>query len=122
MGTCDDLIGDEKIKYRYKAGSGRNWYMGVTIIDHKIPLSRTDAVQISDQEFDPNSWFKCKANGANGYWFCSGHPKFNENKPIYFRIKSIDGQVIKSVRRLQFKGCKGNNEFPNEIQTTVAPS
>ena len=136
--TCDDLIGRQKIKYRYKAGSGKNWYMGVSIIDHKVPLARSNAVMVSDKEHDPDSWFNCKANGANGYWFCSGHPKFNENKPIYFRIKSIDGQVlvdkihriepsnegkfIKSVRRLQFKGCKGNNEFPNEIQTTVASS
>ena len=130
--SCDELIGNQNIKYRYKAGSGKNWYMGVTIIDHKIPLSRSNAVQISNTEHDPNSWFKCKANGANGYWFCSGHPKYNENKPIYLRIESIDGQVlidkvnrvvasdegkfVKSVRRLQFKGCKSTS-----LQTTLTP-
>ena len=132
--TCDDLIGDQKIKYRYKAGSGKNWYMGVTIIDHKIPLSRTDAVQISDREFDPNSWFKCKPNGANGYWFCSGHPRFNENKPFFFRIESIDGQVlidkvnrversnegkfVKSVRKVQFKGCQNSFTTDNNFNQT----
>ena len=94
--TCNELIGNEKIKYRYKAGSGKNWYMGVSIIDHNIPLARSNAVQISNRKLPPNSskWFKCKDNGANGYWFCSGHPKFNERKPFYFRIESIDGQIL----------------------------
>ena len=133
--TCDDLIGDQKIKYRYKAGSGKNWYMGVTIIDHKIPLSRSNAVQISDRENDPNSWFTCNANGANGYWFCSGHPKFREDRPFYFRIESIDGQVlvdkvnrieasdegrfVKSVRRVQFKGCESNDGIQNNLNQTA---
>lgn len=138
--TCDDLIGNQKIKYRYKAGSGKNWYMGVTIIDHKIPLSRSHPVQISNNEHDPNSWHKCKANGANGYWFCSGHPRFNEKKPFYFRIESIDGQIlvdkinrveaanegtfIKSVRRVQFKGCGSKNQtgtFPSISRPTTRP-
>ena len=123
--NCDDLVGEEKIKYRYKSGSGKNWYMGVTIIDHKVPLSRSNAVQISNNEKDANSWYKCKANGANGYWFCGGHPTFDEDEPFYFRIESIDGQVlidivnhvdgvnegnfIKSVRGVQFTECGGKN-------------
>ena len=133
--TCDDLIGDQKIKYRYKAGSGKNWYMGVSIIDQRIPLSRTNAVQISDREHDPNSWYKCNANGANGYWFCTGHPRFREDMPFFFRIESIDGQVlidkinkvegsnegrfIKSVRRIQFKECNNQNQIDqNSTQTS----
>jgi expansin (peptidoglycan-binding protein) len=141
--TCDDLIGNQKIKYRYKAGSGKNWYMGVTIVGHKVPLSRSHPVQISNNENDPNSWYECKANGANGYWFCSGHRKFDVNQPFYFRIESIDGQVlvdkinrveekneglfIRSVRRLQFKGCGSKNQtqttgtFPSISRPTTRP-
>ena len=105
--------------------------MGVSIIGQKVPLSRIDAVQISDNENDPKSWFKCKPNaaGANGYWMCGGHPKYDENKPIYFRIESIDKQVlidevreiepgdeskfIDSVRGVQFKGCQERSGVSN---------
>ena len=119
--NCDDLLCNENIKYRYKAGSTWNYWMGVSIIGHKVPLSRENAVHISDNENDPKSWFKCKDNGANGYWMCGGHPKYDENKPMYFRIESIDKQVlideireiepadegrfINSVRGAQFKKC-----------------
>ena len=124
--SCEDLIGNEPIRYRFKSGSSKNWFMGVTITSRTIPLSRTKAVQISNHQSDPLSWFTCKDNGAIGYWFCTGHKPYSMNDPFYFKITSIDGQVlvdtidiigesdegnfIKSFNNLQFKGCKENNE------------
>ena len=92
--SCEELIDDGRIKYRYKSGTDRwNRYMGVTIMDPLVPLARTRAVQISNENQDPNSWFDCRDNGAEGYWFCSGHKKRKED-PFYLKIKSIDGQVL----------------------------
>ena len=134
--SCEELIGNEAIRYRFKSGSSKNWFMGVTITSRNIPLSRTNAVEISNQQSDPLSWFACKDNGATGYWFCTGHKPYNQKDPFYFRITSIDGQVlvdtidfigesdegnfIKSFNNLQFKACNEGNE--TSILTTPSTS
>ena len=138
--TCDDIIGDDPIKYRWKEGSGKNYYMMVSILNHKIPLSRKNAVQVSNTETDPNSWFNClPRDGANGYWDCSTavskHPNFREDRPFYIRIESIDGQVlidqietveakdeknfVPSVRGIQFKGCENGYQIKNNFNQTA---
>jgi len=138
--TCDDIIGDDPIKYRWKEGSGKNYYMMVSILNHKIPLARKNAVQVSNTETDPNSWYNCHPkDGANGYWDCSTaiskHPKFREDKPFYIRIESIDGQVlidqidtvegkdekkfVPSVRGVQFKGCENGYQIENNFNQTT---
>ena len=61
---------------------------------------------------------------------CGGHPKYDVKKPIYFRIESIDKQVlidevreietadegkfIDSVRGVQFKGCQERSGVSNQ--------
>ena len=136
--SCEDLIGNEAIQYRFKSGSTKNWFMGVSILSRAIPLARTNAVQISNHKSDPLSWFACKDNGAIGYWFCTGHKPFNKNDPFYFKITSIDGQVlvdtidiigesdesnfIKSLKNLQFKVCHDSYDTVTSNISTISES
>ena len=112
----------------------------VSILNHKIPLSRKNAVQVSNTETDPNLWYNCSPkDGANGYWDCSTavskHPTFREDQPFYIRIESIDGQVlidqietveakdeknfVPSVRGIQFKGCENGYQIENNLKQTT---
>ena len=104
--SCNSLIGNDTIKYRYKLGSNRKWFMGVSLMYPKIPLARSNAVQISNDEYEPKLWRDCEKNGANGYWFCNVNKSYNEDDPFFLQLRSIDGQVLVD----KIRDVEGNDE------------
>lgn len=83
---CISILGSKKIRYRYKAGSTCDPYLGIMVLDHMVPMQ---GVQVSASK--TGGFTKCKmTSSAKNWWMCTDHPPFvaRSDAPLFY-IKLI---------------------------------